>query len=121
VIASNDGLFLRLQKAERRPMKAASITVPPSHVPMLFSTPKEVADLIDKPQRKSGVTEPMTAVKLEMPPRNQRGGEETKGNWPAHEHRSADEGENRCARSLWTTMDSAAYDLMKKLTRRIRH
>jgi len=45
-------------------MKAASITVPSSHVPML-SHPKEVAALIEQRQRKSGVTEPMTAVKLE--------------------------------------------------------
>jgi len=44
VIASNDrAVAPELQKAEAAAMKATSITVPSSHVPML-SHPKEVAD-----------------------------------------------------------------------------
>jgi pimeloyl-ACP methyl ester carboxylesterase len=48
VIASNDrAVSPELQKAEAVAMKATSITVPSSHVPML-SHPKEVADLIEQ-------------------------------------------------------------------------
>jgi pimeloyl-ACP methyl ester carboxylesterase len=48
VIASNDrAVPPELQRAEAAAMKAPSITVPSSHVPML-SHPKEVADLIEQ-------------------------------------------------------------------------
>src|SRR5215469_10867276 len=48
VIASNDrAVAPELEKAEAAAMKATSITVPSSHVPML-SHPKEVADLIER-------------------------------------------------------------------------
>ena len=54
VIASNDrAVSPELQKAEAAAMKAASITVPSSHVPML-SHPKEVADLIEQAAAKVG-------------------------------------------------------------------
>ena len=54
VIASNDrAVSPELQKAEAAAMKAASITVPSSHVPML-SHPKEVADLIEQAAAKLG-------------------------------------------------------------------
>lgn len=54
VIASNDrAVSPELQKAEAVAMKAASITVPSSHVPML-SHPKEVADLIEQAASKVG-------------------------------------------------------------------
>jgi pimeloyl-ACP methyl ester carboxylesterase len=54
VIASNDrAVAPELQKAEAAAMKAASITIPSSHVPML-SHPKEVADLIEQAAAKSG-------------------------------------------------------------------
>ena len=78
VIASNDrAVSPELEKAEAAAMKATSITVPSSHVPML-SHPKEVADLIEQAAAKAGSHdpmdrsracrnkgEPMTAVKLE--------------------------------------------------------
>jgi len=64
VIASNDrAVSPELQKAEAAAIKATSITVPSSHVPML-SHPKEVADLIEQATAKTGslkngtVTEP---------------------------------------------------------------
>jgi pimeloyl-ACP methyl ester carboxylesterase len=54
VIASNDrAVAPELQKAEAAAMKATSITVPSSHVPML-SHPKEVADLIEQAATKAG-------------------------------------------------------------------
>jgi pimeloyl-ACP methyl ester carboxylesterase len=54
VIASNDrAVPPELQKAEAEAMKATSITVPSSHVPML-SHPKEVADLIEQAAAKAG-------------------------------------------------------------------
>jgi pimeloyl-ACP methyl ester carboxylesterase len=54
VIASNDrAVSPELQKAEAAAMKATSITVPSSHVPML-SHPKEVADLIEQAAAKVG-------------------------------------------------------------------
>jgi pimeloyl-ACP methyl ester carboxylesterase len=54
VIASNDrAVATDLQKAEAAAMKATSITVPSSHVPML-SHPKEVADLIEQAAAKAG-------------------------------------------------------------------
>src|SRR3989449_7660330 len=64
VIASNDrAVSPELEKAEAEAMKATSITVPSSHVPML-SHPNEVADLIEQAAAKAGsltnakVTEP---------------------------------------------------------------
>src|SRR5437660_2458929 len=54
VIASNDrAVSPELQKAEAAAMKASSITVPSSYVPML-SHPKEVADLIEQAAAKVG-------------------------------------------------------------------
>jgi pimeloyl-ACP methyl ester carboxylesterase len=54
VIASNDrAVSPELEKAEATTMKATSITVPSSHVPML-SHPKEVADLIEQAVAKTG-------------------------------------------------------------------
>jgi pimeloyl-ACP methyl ester carboxylesterase len=54
VIASDDrAVSPELEKAEAVAMKATSITVPSSHVPML-SHPKEVAELIDQAAAKSG-------------------------------------------------------------------
>jgi pimeloyl-ACP methyl ester carboxylesterase len=54
VIASNDrAVSPELEKAEAAAMKATSITVPSSHVPML-SHPKEVADLIEQAATKAG-------------------------------------------------------------------
>jgi hypothetical protein len=54
VIASNDRAFSpELEKAEAAAIKATSITVPSSHVPML-SHPKEVADLIEQAAAKAG-------------------------------------------------------------------
>jgi len=54
VIASNDrAVAPELQKAEAAAMKATSITVPSSHVPML-SHPREVADLIEQAAAKAG-------------------------------------------------------------------
>jgi pimeloyl-ACP methyl ester carboxylesterase len=54
VIASNDrAVPPELEKAEAAAMKAASITVPSSHMPML-SHPKEVADLIEQAATKAG-------------------------------------------------------------------
>src|ERR1700757_1905452 len=54
VIASNDrAVAPELQRAEAVAMKARSITVPSSHVPML-SHPKEVADLIEQAAAKAG-------------------------------------------------------------------
>jgi len=54
VIASKDrAVAPELQKAEAAAMKATSITVPSSHVPML-SHPKEVADLIEQAAAKAG-------------------------------------------------------------------
>src|SRR6266852_2415443 len=54
VIASNDrAVSPELQKAEAAAMKAKSITVPSSHVPML-SHPREVADLIEQAAAKAG-------------------------------------------------------------------
>jgi pimeloyl-ACP methyl ester carboxylesterase len=54
VVASNDrAVPVELQKAEAAAMKATSITVPSSHVPML-SHPKEVADLIVQAATKAG-------------------------------------------------------------------
>ena len=48
VITSNDrAVAPDLQKAEAAKMKATSITIPSSHVPML-SHPKEVAELIEQ-------------------------------------------------------------------------
>jgi pimeloyl-ACP methyl ester carboxylesterase len=53
VIASNDrAVSPELEKAEAAAMKATSITVPSSHVPML-SHPKEVAELIEQAAAKS--------------------------------------------------------------------
>jgi pimeloyl-ACP methyl ester carboxylesterase len=53
VIASNDrAVSPELEKAEAAAMKATSITVPSSHVPML-SHPEEVADLIEQAAAKS--------------------------------------------------------------------
>ena len=54
VITSNDrAVAPELQKAEAASMKATSITIPSSHVPML-SHPKEVADLIEQAAAKAG-------------------------------------------------------------------
>jgi pimeloyl-ACP methyl ester carboxylesterase len=54
VIASNDrAVPPELEKAEATAMKATSITVPSSHVPML-SQPKAVADLIEQAAAKAG-------------------------------------------------------------------
>jgi pimeloyl-ACP methyl ester carboxylesterase len=54
VIATNDrAVPPELQKAEAAAMKATSITVPSSHVPML-SHPKEVGDLIEQAAAKAG-------------------------------------------------------------------
>jgi pimeloyl-ACP methyl ester carboxylesterase len=54
VIASNDrAVSPELEKAEATAMKATSITVPSSHVPML-SQPKAVADLIEQAAAKAG-------------------------------------------------------------------
>jgi pimeloyl-ACP methyl ester carboxylesterase len=54
VIASEDrAVPPELEKAEAAAMKATSITVPSSHVPML-SHPKEVADLIEQAAAKAG-------------------------------------------------------------------
>src|SRR5882724_11844145 len=54
VIASNDrAVPPELEKAEAAAMKATSITVASSHVPML-SHPKEVADLIEQAAAKAG-------------------------------------------------------------------
>ena len=54
VIASNDRTVPpELQKAEATAMKATSISVPSSHVPML-SQPKAVADLIEQAAAKAG-------------------------------------------------------------------
>jgi pimeloyl-ACP methyl ester carboxylesterase len=54
VIASNDrAVSPELEKAEAAAMKATSITVFSSHVPML-SHPKEVADLIEQAAAKAG-------------------------------------------------------------------
>jgi pimeloyl-ACP methyl ester carboxylesterase len=54
VIASNDrAVSPELEKAEAAAMKATSITVPSSHVPML-SQPKAVADLIEQAAAKAG-------------------------------------------------------------------
>jgi len=54
VIASNDGAVPpELQKAEAAVMKATSITVTSSHVPML-SHPKEIADFIEQAAAKAG-------------------------------------------------------------------
>jgi pimeloyl-ACP methyl ester carboxylesterase len=53
VIASNDrAVAPELQKAEATAMKATSITLPSSHVPML-SHPKEVADFIEQAAAKA--------------------------------------------------------------------
>jgi organic hydroperoxide reductase OsmC/OhrA len=53
-IASNDrAVSPELEKAEAAAMKATSITVPSSHVPML-SQPKAVADLIEQAAAKAG-------------------------------------------------------------------
>jgi pimeloyl-ACP methyl ester carboxylesterase len=53
VIASNDrAVSPELEKAEAAAMKAASITLPSSHVPML-SHPKEVADFIEQAAAKA--------------------------------------------------------------------
>jgi len=53
VIASNDrALSPELEKAEAAAMKATSITVPSSHVPML-SHPEEVAELIEQAAARS--------------------------------------------------------------------
>jgi pimeloyl-ACP methyl ester carboxylesterase len=54
VIASNDRTVPpELERAEAEAMKATSIIVPSSHVPML-SHPKEVADLIEQAAAKAG-------------------------------------------------------------------
>jgi len=54
VIASNDrAVSPELEKAEAAAMKATSITVSSSHVPML-SHPEEVADLIEQAAAKAG-------------------------------------------------------------------
>jgi pimeloyl-ACP methyl ester carboxylesterase len=54
VIASNDrAVSPDLEKAEATAMKATSITISSSHVPML-SHPKEVADLIEQAAAKAG-------------------------------------------------------------------
>jgi pimeloyl-ACP methyl ester carboxylesterase len=54
VIASNDRTVPpELETAEAAAMKATSITVASSHVPML-SHPKEVADLIEQAAAKAG-------------------------------------------------------------------
>ena len=58
VIASNDrAVPPELEKAEAAAMKATSITVASSHVPML-SHPKEVADLIEQAAAKAGSHNP---------------------------------------------------------------
>jgi pimeloyl-ACP methyl ester carboxylesterase len=55
MIASNDrAVSPELEKAEAAAMKATSITVPSSHVPML-SHPKEVADFIEQAAAKAGI------------------------------------------------------------------
>src|ERR1700744_2634142 len=54
VIANNDRVVPpELEKAEAAAMKATSITVPSSHVPML-SQPKAVADIIEQAAAKAG-------------------------------------------------------------------
>jgi len=54
VIANNDrAVPPELEKAEAAAMKATSITIPSSHVPML-SHPKEIADLIEQAAAKAG-------------------------------------------------------------------
>ena len=54
MIAGNDRTVPpELQKAEAAAMKATSITVASSHVPML-SHPKEIADLIEQAAAKAG-------------------------------------------------------------------
>jgi pimeloyl-ACP methyl ester carboxylesterase len=54
VITTNDRTVPpELQKAEAAAMKATSITVPSSHVPML-SHPKEVADFIEQAAARAG-------------------------------------------------------------------
>ena len=54
VIASNDrAVAPELEKAEAAAMKATSITIPSSHVPML-SHSKEVADFIERAAAKAG-------------------------------------------------------------------
>jgi pimeloyl-ACP methyl ester carboxylesterase len=54
VIAGNDRTVQpELQKAEARAIKATSITIPSSHVPML-SHPKEVAAVIEQAAAKAG-------------------------------------------------------------------
>jgi len=53
-LASNDrAVSPELEKAEAAAMKATSITVPSSHVPML-SHPEEGADLIEQAAAKAG-------------------------------------------------------------------
>jgi len=55
VIANNDrAVPPELEKAEAAAMKATSITVPSSHVPML-SQPKAVADIIEQAAAKAGI------------------------------------------------------------------
>jgi pimeloyl-ACP methyl ester carboxylesterase len=55
VIASNDrAVSPELEKAEAAAMKASSITLPSSHVPML-SHPKVVADFIEQAAAKAGI------------------------------------------------------------------
>jgi len=55
VIASNDrAVSPELEKAEAAAMKATSITIASSHVPML-SHPKEVADFIEQAAAKAGI------------------------------------------------------------------
>jgi hypothetical protein len=54
VITSDDRAFSpELQKAEAAAMKATSITVASSHVPML-SHPREVADFIERAPAEAG-------------------------------------------------------------------
>ena len=54
MIASNDrAVPPELEKAEAAPMKATSIIIPSSHLPML-SHPKQVADLIEQAAAKAG-------------------------------------------------------------------
>ena len=50
---ANDDFNLDAEKTEAAAMKATSITVPSSHVPML-SQPKAVADLIEQATTKAG-------------------------------------------------------------------
>src|SRR5712692_1577359 len=64
VIASNDrAVSPELEKAEAAAIKATSITVPSSHVPML-SHPKEVAEIIEQAAAKAGS---LTNAKLTEP------------------------------------------------------